>query len=588
MAGGEKQLLQIMRGGEVQVLFQPIIRLQDGQLYGFEALIRGPADSVFHSPVMLFEQAAMAGLSGCLDQVCMAAIFREFAEQRLPGVLFVNVLPDTLLNEDVSVEMLQHMLAVNGIAGSRVVLELTETRPQGGYPALRLVADRLRTAGLRLALDDLGEGFSNLRLWSELRPDVVKLDKYFVQGIHADPLKSQFVRSLVDMARASGAVLIAEGIEQAEELHVLRQLGVAMGQGYLIARPKDKPALTEFYPLPQSKTSEVTVRRKPVVHDLLQEVAYLTVDCSCEQAYQMFAGTPSRFAIPVISQQRPVGLLTRHHVLESFARPFSHELFGKKSCMALADIHPLIVPHDMDIQTLSGKVVAAEQRYLVDGFIVVQDGQYLGMGTGYELVRLISDMQLAAARYANPLTGLPGNVPIGEEVQRLLDERQRFVVAYADLDHFKPFNDHYGYGAGDELIRALGRMLQEAVDAPLDFVGHIGGDDFVILLQSYNWMSRLEKIIEQFSREALCCFDSKDVAAGGYEVAGRDGSQQFFPLTTLSIGVLQVEPGAYTSHYEVASAATQAKKMAKKQQGSVIHVDAVTPLPRMATALLGV
>lgn len=566
-------LEQIIRHGQVQVVFQPIVHLGDGELYGFEALVRGPSDSILHSPVMLFEEATRCGMSGVLDLVCIAAILREFSQRKLPGTLFVNVIPDTLLSDDVSVDALLGMLSVNDIRPDRIVLELTETRPNATYPVLRQVAEALRNTGVRLALDDLGEGFSNLRLWSELRPDVVKLDKYLVQNIHTDLLKEQFVRSLVDMARASGAILVAEGIEQPEELLVLRDLGVAMGQGYLIARPNANPAACRHYSLPRQRQSNAYGRRRPVARDLLQDVPYLSVESSCEQAYQMFAGSPQRFAIPVVKGGRPVGLLTRHHVLETFAKPFSRELYAKKSCMALADLRPLIVPADIDIQALSGRVVEAEQRYLVDGFVIVDDGCYLGMGTGYDLMRVISEMQLSAARYANPLTGLPGNVPISEEVQRLLDGEHIFVVAYVDLDYFKPFNDQYGYGAGDDLIRELGRLLLSQVDPAVDFVGHIGGDDFVLLLQSCNWQARLQTIIQLFDRQVLSFFSEADRRAGGYEIVGRTGQLQFFPLTSVSIGVLQVMPSHFVSHYEVASAATQAKKMAKKQEGSSLFIE---------------
>ncbi len=581
----QAQLEQIIRQGLVQVVFQPIVQLADGALYGYEALVRGPSGSILHSPVMLFEQAARAGLSGVLDQVCIAAILRQFARSQLPGTLFINVIPDTLLSADVSAEALLGLLQLHGVSPQRVVLELTETRPSAGYPELCQVANELRDAGLRLALDDLGEGFSNLRLWSELRPDVVKLDKYFVQNIHADPLKAQFVRSLVDMARASGALLVAEGVEQAEELRVLRELGVAMGQGYLIARPQAEPGGARHYPLPRAPQQGADQRR-PVARDLLQEVPYLTTAHNCEQAYQMFAASLHRFAIPVLHERRPVGLLTRHHVLETFAKPFNRELFAKKPCVALADAHPLLVSAEMDIQSLSGRVVEAEQRYLVDGFIIVEDGAYLGMGTGYDLMRLISEMQLSAARYANPLTGLPGNVPIGEEVQRLLEGGHPFVVAYVDLDHFKPFNDHYGYGAGDDLIRELGRILLSQLDVALDFAGHIGGDDFVLLLQSCNWRQRLQDIIRLFDQRVQAFFCAAARHAGGYHIADRSGQMQFFPLTSVSIGVLPVLPGRFWSHYEVAAAATQAKKMAKKQEGSSLFVESRDfPVLVRATAL---
>ncbi|WP_174874335.1 GGDEF domain-containing protein [Vogesella oryzae] len=573
----------IIRDGLVQVVFQPIVYLATGGLVGYEALVRGPSDSLLYSPVALFGQAELLGVSAQLDRVCIGAVLREFARQQLPGTLFVNVIPDTLLGEHLPPGDLLAMLDAAAVAPSRVVLELTETRPHAGYRALCQVAAELRAGGLRLALDDLGEGFSNLRLWSELRPDLVKLDKYFVQQMHQDALKLQFVRSLVDMARAAGAVLVAEGVEQPEELAALRELGVVMGQGYLVARPLALPARHGNYLLPVPTAGKVG-RQLPVARELLLDIPYLTDASCCDEAYRLFADNPALFAVPVLRDRRPLALLSRHRVLETFAKPFNRELLGKKPCLTLADMSPLVVAADTDIQTLSA-LASADRRHLVNGFIIVEDAAYLGMGTGHELMRMISEMQLAAARYANPLTGLPGNVPISDEVARRLDCGQPFVVAYVDLDHFKPFNDHYGYGAGDDMIRLLGAILEAAVEPLLDFVGHIGGDDFVVLLQSCNWRQRLQQVLQQFDLSVPTLFLPADRAAGGFEVVDRDGRLRFFPLTSVSIGVLPVQPGCYASHYEVASAATMAKKAAKKQAGSVLFVEPACGCTAMVQAM---
>lgn len=563
-------LARILQDRLIQVVFQPIVYLGGGGLVGYEALVRGPSNTLLHSPVALFEHAARLGLQGQLDRACVEMVLAEFARQQLPGTLFVNVIPDTLLDGHLPAQELARLLAAQALPPERVVLELTEMQPRAGYPALCQVAADLRRIGVRLALDDLGEGFSNLRLWSELRPDLVKLDKYFVQQIHQDALKLQFVRSLLDMARAAGAVLVAEGIELAEELAVLCELGVVMGQGYLVARPAAQPQLAASYLLPGLVPARAGGGR--TVRELLCEVPFLSEHASCDEAYRLFAGSPTLFALPVLSGMRPVGLLSRLHVLESFAKPFSRELLAKKPCLALADRSPLVVTADTDLQTLSVLVAAAERRHLVDGFIIVGDAGYLGMGTGQDLVRAISEMQLLAARYANPLTGLPGNVPINDQVTRLLQQQRPFVVAYVDLDHFKPFNDHYGYGAGDDMIRLLGELLQAAVAPGADFVGHIGGDDFVLLLQSCNWQQRLRLVLQRFDRQVLQLFCPADRQAGGFHVADRHGQPSFFPLTSVSVGVLMVRAGDYDSHYEVAAAATLAKKAAKKQQGSVLYI----------------
>lgn len=580
LAGWCHELEEIIGQRKLQPVFQPIVDLETGAILGYEGLIRGPSDSMLHSPMMLFEAAERCQMLLALDQACLRTCAERFAELSLPGLLFVNTSPETLLVQGQRPAAIFSFFSQIGLDSKRVILELTETRPNGGYLALREVTDRCRQGGLRIALDDLGEGFSNLRLWSELRPDFVKLDKHFVQNIHLDPLKEQFVRSMVDISRQSGALLVAEGIESPAELRTLCRLGVRYGQGYLLARPQAHPVLElplQNDMLPWAGSRRLGLRNQPLARDLLMDVAPMESRVANEAAYRRFADHPDCFAIPVVEDGVPVGLLRRHHLLESFAKPFNRELYGKKPCHLMMDKQPLVVNADINIQELSSLVVAAEQRYLVDGFIITEHGRYLGMGTGFALMRKITELQLSAARYANPLTGLPGNVPINEAIDRLLGMQSPFVVAYADLDHFKPFNDLYGYAAGDNLIELVAHLLLEHADPERDFVGHVGGDDFVVLMQSEDWEARLRLMLREFGQQATQHFSEAHRAAGGFEVAVRSGETMFLPLTTLSLGVVKVRAGQYVSHHEIGAVTADAKKQAKKMPGNSLFVERRQP-----------
>jgi diguanylate cyclase (GGDEF)-like protein len=182
-------------------------------------------------------------------------------------------------------------------------------------------------------------------------------------------------------------------------------------------------------------------------------------------------------------------------------------------------------------------------------------------------------MQLEAARYANPLTLLPGNVPINEHIERLLHANTSYVACYCDLDHFKPFNDNYSYRKGDEMIQLTGRILNWACDPKLDFIGHIGGDDFILLMQSRDWKTRCEQALRSFEQATELMFQKEHLAAGGYSSEGRDGTIKFHPLTSLSIGAIQVAPGQFMSHHEVSAAMSDAKKMAKKISGNSLFIE---------------
>ena len=180
---------------------------------------------------------------------------------------------------------------------------------------------------------------------------------------------------------------------------------------------------------------------------------------------------------------------------------------------------------------------------------------------------------MEAARYANPLTLLPGNVPINQYIDNLLAVGEPWAIAYCDLDHFKPFTDVYGYARGDDVIRLTARVLTEVCDAERDFVGHIGGDDFVLIFRSSDWQARCEHALRIFAEEVLGFFSHDDVERGGYVTENRKGEMEFHPLTSLSIGVTQVTSGAFRSHLDVSVVAAEVKKKAKSIKGNSLYVN---------------
>ena len=176
----------------------------------------------------------------------------------------------------------------------------------------------------------------------------------------------------------------------------------------------------------------------------------------------------------------------------------------------------------------------------------------------------------------SPLTGLPGNERIHEEIQRLIEIGQPFSLLYADLDNFKSYNDHYGFLRGDEAIRFMARCLQ---DAGLDvagneaFVGHIGGDDFVVICEPEKAEELCRVIVERFDSQASALYDEEDVERTYIEVRNRLEEVQRMPLMSISIGVATSERRTYTHPGEVVTVATELKEFAKRSRGSSWAVD---------------
>lgn len=575
------RLDEILAKRQLTPFFQPILNLASGQIFGYEGLIRGPSDSPLHSPANLFKAAEMSNRLAELERLCRHVTLESFVKQQLPGRLFLNVSPECLLEPDFrqgETLRLIHQLELNP---SRVIIELTENKPIYDYNLLREAARHYRSMGFEIAMDDLGAGFSSLRLWSELRPEFVKIDMHFVQGINHDPVKLQFVRSIQVIAESLGTRVIAEGIEAQAELNVVHDLGIAFGQGYHIARPKPIPPLSASAEVVESlKHNHVAVypqnnplHKAVTTRKLLRITPTVAVSTTAEDAYQIFARDPELHVLPVIRDGLPLGLISRYSLIDRFIKPYQRELYGRKSCARFMDNQPLIVDQSLSLQELSRMVAEGERRHLADGFIITDLGQFLGVGSGQDLIREITELQLQSARYANPLTLLPGNVPINEHIERLLQSGSPFVVCYCDLDNFKPFNDRYGYRKGDDMIQLVAGILRDTSDPERDFVGHIGGDDFVVLFQSNDWEWRCQQILQRFDIAVQGLFDDEDKARGGFHSQSRQGEALFFPLTSLSIGAVPVGRGTYRSHHDIAATAAEAKKQAKLIMGNALFIE---------------
>ncbi len=570
-------LLDILRHGGLHSLFQPILDLDTGEIHGHEGLIRGPSDSMLHAPLALLRAADQAGMRAEIEILCLDALIREFSKAALPGLLFLNLSPSVLCTDIALIGHLLGALAEHGLEPGRVVIELTEDGSQASQETLAATLNRFQETGLRFALDDLGEGFSSLRRWVDLQPQYVKIDKHFISGLNQDPLKLQFVRSIQHIASNSGARLIAEGIETRAEFSMVRELGIAYGQGYFIARPSALPGLTlEVLDALKSRVQG----RNPAPAAFMVQASKLLIHApavsprqSNETALDLFVANPRLHALAVVDNERPIGLINRYILIDHFSRVFIRELHGKRHCVQFMDNTPLIVDKSTPIEELSKLVIHKGKATFTDGFIITDHGKYLGLGSGYDLMEVIMQLQIAAARYSNPLTMLPGNVPINNHIEQLLETHAPFWAAYCDLDSFKPFNDIYGYDRGDEVILLLAGILKDHVDTSHDFLGHIGGDDFFILFRSEDWENRCQRILERFEARVCELLDPRHILEGGYYSEDRCGRTVFHPLPSLSIGSVLVDSEFYPSHHEVSTAAAVAKKQAKKMPGNSLFVE---------------
>lgn len=582
-AAPHTEVEDILKQKNLLPLFQPIIDIKQARVFAHEALIRGPLESKLHAPIALLNAAKLCGREIEMESVARDSIFEAYRRINHGMPLFVNFSPDALLLGGSAWSFGIKQLEKYHIQPSDIVVEITESSTIRDYTALKDAITRLKVLGFKIALDDLGEGTSSLRLWSELSPHYVKIDKHFIANIHNDPIKLEFVRGIQKIAAESNTLTIAEGIETKDELAVVKDLKIDFAQGYLLGRPfpKFQATLSEEVSALLNKNiirlfaDQPPLVSKPVtVSGLTSYQLAALPEMTNEEVYDWFHRDMGLNSIPVTDHKgKPLGLISRYDTIDRFARRYQKELHGKKSCTTFMDTRCLIIQKEMSILALSELILQADPKYLLNGFIIVDGERYVGMGSGHALLREVTNMQIHAARYANPLTLLPGNVPINAHIDKLLERRISFVACYCDLDHFKPFNDAYGYRRGDEVIQFVGRMLSGMVNPEHDFVGHIGGDDFVIVFQSDDWESICRDILDTLTKVMPDFYDLKDIASGGIHIEDRLGNEHFFPFGSLSIGAVRVSSELFASHHEVAGAMSHAKKQAKKIVGNSLFTD---------------
>jgi diguanylate cyclase (GGDEF)-like protein len=573
---------RMLRFDLLDPVFQPVFSVPDGAIFGFEGLIRGPRQTEFESPGQLFAVAEDCGMRTELEQAAARAIFRAFSRLRLPGFLMVNYSAAALVDVCQDPARALGALQNEGIAPQNVIIELTEHNRIYDVTRLAALLQPLSRAGISLALDDFGSGHSNLQLWMELRPRLVKLDRAFSNGLSTNGDKFEIVRLLKGLSESFGSQLVAEGIEAASDLAVVRDMGIPLVQGFLLGRPAAVPAQQasaeavsvinsrKISALPEPKRG---VSRFRLAGELARPIPPLSPSVTNEQLRRFFKDHPEWHGVAVVDDGCPVGVVDRKSFMDRYAQPFQRELFGRRPLSSFMNETPLVVERRTPVESLATVLTGDDQRYLSDGFIVVDNGRYVGLATGEDLVRAVTELRVEAARYANPLTFLPGNIPISQHLDRLLAASVPFVACYADLDNFKPFNDQYGYWRGDEVIRLAAAVIQANADPTLDFVGHVGGDDFLVVFQSADWELRASRIIDDFNARMRPFFARKEIAEQGFWGEDRKGVRTFFPLTSMAIGAVVVVPGSLDHHEDVASAAAAAKRKAKKSVPQM-HIDA--------------
>ena len=232
-----ERLQDIMLRERVVTSYQPILRMQENKIMGFEALSRGPRGSGLESADSLFGAATKNNLLVELDRLCRKRAL--LSSGRIPSStkIFVNTLPATMRDPQFKGRALIEFLEKAHVSPDRIVIEITEHLVIENHTVFRGTIEDFKLLGMKFAVDDVGKGYSGIDTIAKLAPDYLKIDRDLIQDVHDRKANRAMVKAIIDLARTMKAEVIAEGIEKDEEVQMLRALGVDYGQGYHFARP---------------------------------------------------------------------------------------------------------------------------------------------------------------------------------------------------------------------------------------------------------------------------------------------------------------------------------------------------------------
>lgn len=567
----------------VENAFQPIVEVATGTVFGYETLMRGHDRIGFASPLELLDEAHEAGQLLALEQMIAARALAKFAT--LPdfasATLFVNLDVRLIKDGDYIIEkLLQHLRKAN-IPPSSVCFELSERFDNTSVPEFSDLVTKLRKAGFKLAIDDFGVGHGEMKLLCDYPVDYLKIDRHFIAGIDQIPRKRHLFRNIVNIAHVLGIRVIAEGIETEEEFLACREYGVDLVQGYFIARPTtfpgDLPAsfphLAEIGRRRSSQSLDEILIRKQIEH-----LPTVYEHESIDTVFELFRRNPRQAFFPVLNANgEPRGVINEYHLKEFIYQPFGRDLLKNKvyerTISHFVDMAPTI-GLDADAEELMSLFASMENSACI---ILTENMRYAGIVSAASLIKVVSEKQLKLAQDQNPLTGLPGNHAIRDFMQEAGrdDEETRFFC-YCDFDHFKPFNDHYGFHMGDHAISLFSALLRRYFFSEGDFLGHVGGDDFFIGVRGWSredFMEILDRLLSDFHNDVIGLYSHEEREAGRISGHDRNGVERFFPLMRCSIGVLELPKGVLLNDAgRIASEVSAVKAAAKDAASGLVIV----------------
>jgi len=238
----DKEFFDIINNESLTSYFQPIVNMKDNSIYGYETLARGVReDGTLVYPDELFSKSKRNDLNFRLDRLCRESSLKTAATKKVQQKVFINFIPTSIYDPEFCLSSTVKWANQLEFDPSQIVFEVVETELVKDQKHLKKILEYYRSKGFKVALDDVGEGYSSLNMLIELKPDIIKIDRNIIDGIDKDKLKQSVYRALFNLAREHNITVLAEGVETKYELEMIQSIGVDLVQGFYFAKPCAEP-----------------------------------------------------------------------------------------------------------------------------------------------------------------------------------------------------------------------------------------------------------------------------------------------------------------------------------------------------------
>lgn len=557
---------KIIKKNDIYTVFQPIVSLKNGNIIGYEAFTRGPKDSKLHLPAELFNTAEKCNSLCDLESLCLNKSIASFNKIANNSLLFININPLVIQNfkEDFFIK--------HNISRESIVFELSKFSSLENFAVIKNLHKNYIKQDLKIALDSNFISCSLLYTLSETKPNFIKLNIDLIRNIDTDSTRQAILKSFVTLASSLNVQLIAEGVESKDELGILITLGVDACQGYFIQKPSkvissvnnDVKKIILSY---NKMLSGSIYSRTNCIGLIASKDATFSPDVSCSQIKD-YLKTLDATGVCIVKDDIPIGLVMEHSLDSMLATQYGNAVFSRRPASLIMDTKALIVDFYDMLNDVSHEAMSRDNAKLYDNIIVTKKDKYYGIVSVKKLLDYTTMLEKNYARNLNPLTGLPGNSAINQSLNYLLTSEDEYCVLYFDLDNFKVYNDVYGFENGDKIIKFAADLINKYISSGFyhkSFFGHIGGDDFVAVLQTslHDCTEICKKITSDFDMKVLSFFNETDISNGYIAASDRKGNNDIFPLTSLSIASLYGNFKEFNNAEEISEQISAIKKIVK-------------------------